>query len=210
MLISLFRRNKERENQKRDHVVYIFLTIFSTIGLIASFVLSYEKLHLLENPNAQLSCSFNAVFNCASVMKTEEATVLADIPNSFFGIVGFTAALSLSVALLAGARLPRWMLIGMQIGFLAGWVFALWLFFNSVYDIQILCPWCLAVTISTTVLFFGMLRVNLRENVFNLKGEWKRRAESMLAADYDKFAVASILFLFILLIILKFRDALFI
>lgn len=210
MLIKLFQRSRQKENDKRDRMIYLLLVIFSSIGLIASFVLSYEKIHLLQNSEAQLSCSFNAVFNCASVMKTEQASVIADIPNSFFGIVGFTAALSLSVILLSGVKPPRWVYLWMQGFITAGWLFALWLFFNSVYVIEILCPWCLLVTISTTAMFFGMLRVNLRENMFGLDGSAKMTAQKILTNDYDKFVAATILFLFVVLVILKFRESLFI
>jgi uncharacterized membrane protein len=191
------------------HGIAVVLTVFSIFALLASFVLSVEKVHQLSDPNAKLSCSVNLVLNCASVMKTSEATIFLGIPNSFFGIIGFTAALTLSVVLLTGVKLPRWMLLWMQIGFAAGWGFALWLFFSSVYGIQILCPWCLIVTTSTTILFFAMLRMNLRENTFGLAKSQHKSIQKLLDKDYDKLIAAAVLVVLTALVFLKFGDSLF-
>lgn len=192
-----------------QHTVAIVLTVFSVFALLASFVLSVEKLHLISDPDAKLSCSINLILNCASVMKTPEATVFLGIPNSFFGMIGFTVALTLSVILLAGVKLPRWMLGWMQIGFAAGWIFALWLFFSSVYVIQILCPWCLVVTTSTTLLFFAMLRLNLRENTFGLEKSRNKQIQKLLDGDYDKIAAALVLVVLTALVFIQFGDSLF-
>lgn len=206
MLNNLFKRKNTQQSNK---AIFTLLAVFSALSLIAAFTLSFEKIHLLQNPNATLSCSVNVVLNCASVMKTDEASVFFGIPNSLFGMVGYAAALTLAVVLLTGAKLPRWMLISMQVAFGLGLVFALWLFFQSVYFIQVLCPWCLVVTVSSVILFMAMLRYNLRENVFNLSGKWHKRAKSWLEKDYDKLATASILALLVFLVLLKFRDTLF-
>jgi uncharacterized membrane protein len=203
MFRNLFARKSSQQT------IAIVLTVFSIFALIASFVLSVEKLHLLSDPNAKLSCSINLILNCASVMKTPQAAVFFGIPNSFLGIVGFTVALTLGVVLLAGVKLPRWMLAWMQVGFAAGWIFALWLFFNSVYAIQILCPWCLVVTTSTTVLFFAMLRLNLRENTFKLNRLRNGFIQKLLDKDYDKVTAAIILVLLTALVFIKFGDGLF-
>jgi len=203
MFSNLFGRKSSQ------HTVAIVLTVFSVFALLASFVLSVEKLHLLSNPDAKLSCSINLILNCASVMKTPQAAVFFGIPNSFLGMVGFTAAVALSVVLLTGVKLPKWMLVWMQIGFAAGWVFALWLFFNSVYVIQILCPWCLVVTTSTTILFFAMLRLNLRENTFGLEKSRNKQIQKLLDNDYDKIVAALILVLLTALVFIKFGDSLF-
>lgn len=184
------------------------LAFFSLCALIASFTLSYEKLELLKNPEAKLSCSINLVLNCASVMRTPQASVFFGIPNSFFGMVGFSVALALAIALFAGAKFPRWMLICMQVAFALGWIFAVWLFFQSVYVIQVLCPWCLVVTTSTTILFASMLRYNLRENVFGLPKKIHAAKLKLLDSDYDKMFFAGLLVLFVVLVILKFGSGL--
>ena len=44
--------------------------------------------------------------------------------------------------------------------------FALWLFSQSYFVIHVLCPWCLLVLITTLILFAGITRINIREDVF--------------------------------------------
>lgn len=203
MLARLFNRKSEYKACK------ITMVVFSFLALAASFVLSVEKIHLLENPNAALSCSFNIVLNCASVMKTPEAAVFWGVPNSFFGIVGFTVALTLSILLLHGIKLSRWVLTIVQFGYLAAWIFALGLFFTSVYVIQVLCPWCLVVTTSTTLIFFALLHYNLRQNIFKFSKKSNNTIQGILDKDYDKLAVAAILVVLIALVFIKFGDSLF-
>jgi uncharacterized membrane protein len=185
------------------------LVIFSFFALVASFVLSVEKIHLLKDPNATLSCSFNLILNCASVMKTPEAALFWGVPNSFWGIVGFTAALTLSIVILSGVKLSRRLLVVMQAGFVLGWIFALGLFFTSVYKIQVLCPWCLVVTTSMTILFFALLHYNLRQNVFRLSKKTNHLIQNLLDKDYDKVTVVALLVLFTVLVFIKFGDSLF-
>lgn len=49
---------------------YIFI-IAGIIGAIASFVLTYGKIQVLQNPAYKPACSVNPVLSCGSVMKTE-------------------------------------------------------------------------------------------------------------------------------------------
>ncbi|HET8690314.1 MAG TPA: vitamin K epoxide reductase family protein [Candidatus Saccharimonadales bacterium] len=185
------------------------LVIFSIFALIASFVLSFDEIKLLKNANTQLSCSVNLVVNCASVMKSSQASLVGDIPNPFWGIIGFTAALTLAVVLLSGIKLPRWMMNAMQVGFGLGWLFALWLFSQSVYVIQILCPWCLVVTASTSVLFLVMLRLNLLENNFGFNKRLDKSLHEFIGQKYDVMLTIAIIVILAALIFVKFGDALF-
>lgn len=197
------------KTERSNRWIFGTITFFAICTVIASLVLSIEKVHLLQDPNAKLSCSINLVLNCASVMKTPEASAFFGIPNTFFGLIGFSVALTLAVVLLAGVKLPRWMYVAMQIGFATGWVFALWLFFSSVYVIQVLCPWCLVVTLGTTVMFATMLRYNLRENNFGFNAFCQKLTRQALAKDYDKLFFVSLLVLLVVLVFLKFGDGLF-
>ncbi len=203
MLDKLFRKKAEYKGSK------ITLVVFSALALAASFVLSVEKVHLLQNPDASLSCNFNLILNCASVMKTSEASLFWGVPNSFWGVVGFTAALTLSILLLAGVKFPKWILRIIQTGYLLAWIFALGLFFTSVYVIQVLCPWCLLVTTSMTLIFFAFLHYSLRQNVFNLSKSTNHKAQQLLDKDYDKLLAAAIMVMLIILVFAKFGNSLF-
>lgn len=183
------------------------MLVFGVFGLISSFTLSVEKIHLLKDANAALSCNFNVVLNCASVMKTWQAE-LFHFPNSYIGLMAYPVVITVAIAALAGAQLPRKFMAWAQVGYGLGLIFAYWLFFQSVFVIQILCPWCLVVTLSTTIIFETLLRFNLRENNLYLSSKRHKQVLGWLKKDYDKFAVAAWLFLMVILVLVKFQDSL--
>lgn len=206
MLEKLFGRSKGvGENSSK----YIFGTMlaFGITGLIASFILSVEEFHLLKNPDAILSCSFNLVLNCAAVMKTWQATAFG-FPNMLIGLMGFPMVIMIALLGLSRVRFPRWFLIGAEIGIVFWTLFAYWLFFNSVYVIEVLCPWCLVVTVSMTILSASITRYNLLNDTFQLSKKAHKKVAQALAKDYDKVIVAGWIFLLVALVILKFGDAL--
>ncbi len=141
-------------------------------------------------------------------MKTWQASVFG-FPNMFIGLMGFPMVILISLLGLSQVRFPRWILIGAQIGYVLATLFAYWLFFNSVYAIQILCPWCLLVTFSMTMLTATITHYNLRENTFGLKQDANKKIQEFLYKDYDKLVVAIWVVFLISLVFLKFGDALF-
>lgn len=176
-------------------------------GLAASFVLTLEEFHLFQHPDAQLSCSFNIVLNCATVMKTWQSHVFG-FPNMLIGLIAYPAAISLSIFALSGVKIPRKLMLTAEIIATLGALFAYWLFFNSVYAIQVLCPWCLIVTFVTTLILASITHYNLRENHFNLAKDTNKKVQHFVTKGYDKLAVAIWIALLISLVILKFGDAL--
>ncbi|MBH1956628.1 vitamin K epoxide reductase family protein [Candidatus Saccharibacteria bacterium] len=204
MFKQLFKKDQTKSNQ------WIFGTMlaFGIIGLIASFVLSVEEFHLLKNPDTVLSCTFNLVLNCATVMKTWQASVFG-FPNMFIGLMAYPIVITVALAGLASVRFPRWFMVAANIGYLLGAAFAYWLFFNSVYDIEVLCPWCLVVTFSTTILLATITHYNLRENNFTLSKARNAQVQSFLKKDFDKLVVAVWIVLLVALVFAKFGADLF-
>lgn len=197
-------------DRKAHSNIWIFGTmlVFGVLGLIVSFVLSVEKIHLIENPNAVLSCSVNVVLNCASVMQTWQSSLFG-FPNSYIGLMAYPVVVAVAVAGLAGVRFPRPFMLAAQICYGLGLIFAYWLFFQSVYVIQILCPWCLVVTVATTILFDTLLRYNVRENNLYLSKKVHKRILKLFEKDYDKLFVASWLVIMTILVFLQFGESLF-
>lgn len=204
----MFKRQQRDEIQSNRWIFGVML-FFGIVGLIASFVLSIEEIHLLKNPDATLSCSFNLVLNCAGVMKTPQATAFG-FPNMFIGLMGFPIVITIALLGLSSVRLPRWFLIGGNIGYIFWTLFAYWLFFNSIYVIEILCPWCLLVTFSMTVLSATITHYNLRHNTFGFKSSVQKKIDRFLFGDFDKLAVAIWIVFLVALVFLKFGDALFV
>ncbi len=206
MFNKLFASHSKSDDRS---TAWIFGTMlaFGSIGLIASFVLAVEEFHLLKNPDTILSCSFNLVLNCAAVMKTWQASVFG-FPNMYIGLIGFPLVIMIALLGLSKVKFPKWFMIGAEIGIVFWTLFAYWLFFNSVYVIEVLCPWCLVVTFSMTMLTATVTRYNLRQNTFGLAKDVNKKVTRFLDADYDKVFVAGWVVLLIALVILKFGSSL--
>jgi uncharacterized membrane protein len=131
----------------------IGLLVMGAIGLVAAFTLAWDKVKLLEDPSFRPSCDLNPVLSCGSVMVTPQAQVFG-FPNPFMGLVGFSVVITIGVLVAARVALPRWVLVGLALGSVAGLVLIHWLAFQSLYRINALCPWCMVVwtmTIPTAV-----------------------------------------------------------
>ncbi|HLG91251.1 MAG TPA: vitamin K epoxide reductase family protein [Candidatus Saccharimonadales bacterium] len=144
---------------------YIFL-VAAIIGGLASFALTYDKLHVLNDPAYQPACNINPILSCGSVMKTEQATLLG-LPNTIFGIMGFSMLGTIGIALLAGAKFKRWLWNAINFGVLAGFSFSIYLFFQGVYRINAICPYCFIIWMVLPPVLWYTTLYNLREG--NLK-----------------------------------------
>lgn len=205
-IIAFF--NHEDPHHRENIWIFATMLVGACLSLLASLVLSIEAFHLLENPNAQLSCSVNAVINCASVMQYDGANIFG-WPNSFLGLMAEPVVITVAVAGLAGIKFPRVFMAAAQVGYGLGLLFALYLFSESLYVIGSLCPWCLLVTLTTTLVFFSLLRYNLRENNLYMSHTAHQKVLGWLKKDYDKLLVGVIIFIMAVLILLRFGSSLF-
>lgn len=166
----------------RRTLPFIFI-ITAIIGLAASFALTYDKVHFLKDPSYVPACNINPIISCGSVMKTQQADLLG-MPNTVFGIAGFSILLFLGLVLATGSKLHKnlWRLINGAV--LVGFVFFVYLFFEGVYRINAICPYCFAVwLIMPPVLLYttlynletGNLKLGLnsRSKDFLLRFHWE-------------------------------------
>lgn len=143
------------------------LTGAGAVGLLAAFTLTVEKLRLLEDPAYIPTCTINPILSCGSVMTTAQAEAFG-VPNPLLGIAGFAALAALGVALLAGAAFPRWLWLAIQLGLTFAVGFVHWLFFQSVYRIDALCPYCMVVWVVTITAFLYCTLHNLAQGTLPL------------------------------------------
>ncbi|WP_076464946.1 vitamin K epoxide reductase family protein [Actinomyces mediterranea] len=134
-------------------------------GLVASLILSIEAWQLAKDSSMSFGCDVSSLLSCSAVALTPQAHVLG-FPNAFLGIFFGAVVLTISFALITGVRFPRWYMIGANALYTIALGFALWLFSQSYFVIHVLCPWCLLVLITTLILFAGITRINIREDVF--------------------------------------------
>ena len=122
----------------------IFLLVTATIGWLAAFILTIEKVNLLKNPGEALACDISAFVSCGGVVNQEQAEVFG-FPNPLMGIAGFAVVATIGVLLASGGTIPRWFWAGLQAGVLFGVGFVTWLQSQSIYVIEVLCPYCMVV-----------------------------------------------------------------
>lgn len=94
-------------------------------------------------------------------MKSAQANIFG-VPNTVFGLIAFTAVTTLGAMLLAGAVFKRWLWQAAQLVATGGIVFMHYLFFEAVFRIQAICPWCFLVWMVTIPIFFGLTIYNIR------------------------------------------------
>jgi uncharacterized membrane protein len=187
---------------------YLEMLISSIIGLIASLVLSIEALQLAEDPLADLGCNINSVLSCGTVGASWQASLLG-FPNAYLGLIAEPVVITLSVAALGGVRYPRWFMLSAQAIYTIGLAFAYWLFVQSYFVIGALCPWCLTITVTTTLVFASMTRINLLENNFRLSASAYRTVAGWLKAGADVLGCILIFAVLIAMIVLKYGADLF-
>ncbi len=167
---------------KRHVGAYLEMLISSVLGLVASLVLSAEAFLLASNPAAVLSCDLSSKISCGVVAQSWQAQLFG-WPNSFLGLIAEPVVITIAVAALGGVRFPRWFMVTAQVVYGIGFLFAWWLFFEAYFVIGALCPWCLLITVTTTLVFMSMTRVNVLEG--NLGAKVKRALEPALRAWAD-------------------------
>lgn len=206
---NIFSRWFGSQKNARDNMwIFSVLTVGAGLGTLGSFVLSIEAIELAKNADAVLSCSINAVLNCAAVGNHPSAQLLG-FPNSFIGLATMPVMLAIAVAGLMGAKFPKLFTKLAQLGAVFGLLFAIWMFYMSYSVIGILCPWCLTVDVGMIMIYFAITRYNVRENNLIVSG-LGAKLQPYFAKDYDKAAMIGMIVIAIVMIILKFGDSLFV
>ncbi len=122
----------------------VVLIVTGIAGWAAAFALTLDKIAVLENPGAALSCNFNVFFECGTNLSSWQGELLG-FPNPLIGLGGFIAPIAVGVALLAGAGFARWFWIAFHVGVTGALGFCIWLISQSLFVIGRMCPWCMVV-----------------------------------------------------------------
>ncbi len=160
------------ESKKLPRVLPYILLAAGIIGYICAVIIMYEDMKLLQNPHYIPSCDLNPIISCGSVMQSKEASALG-IPNPFLGMGGFGALAVIGLAMLAGARFKRWFWRLLNVGALLATGFCLWLFYESVYHINALCPYCMTVWVATITTFWYVTLFNIDQRHIRLPASFQ-------------------------------------
>lgn len=143
----------------------LLLIVSGAVGLLASFILSVDKVQQLQDAIAGkesvFACDFSVWVSCSSVMASPQSEAFG-FPNSFLGVIGFAVVLTLGVVRWGASAVTDWTWAGLQAGATCGIVFVTWLQIQSIYRIGALCPYCMVVWAVMVPLFVGVTRQSLR------------------------------------------------
>jgi len=143
------------------------LIITGVIGIASSFFLSVDKFKILQNPAYKPSCNLNPILACGDVLKTHQGSAFG-FPNPFIGLAAFAVFVTIGMGMLAGAKYKKWFHQGLQLGTILGLAFISWLFYQSLYKIHALCPWCMAVWAIVIISFWYTLVFNIDHGFIKL------------------------------------------
>jgi len=193
---------------RRHTGTWVTMLVASLASLYASFVLAIDALRIAENPNVDLGCNINTVISCGTVAGSWQSQLLG-FPNALLGLVAEPVVSTIAVASQAGVRFPRWFMVAAQVVYTIGFVFAYWLFQQAMFEIGALCPWCLLVTLATTLVFFEMTRINILDRNLSLPPRVQGALESAVRWNLDILGVVVWILVLALAVVLKYGSALF-
>jgi uncharacterized membrane protein len=194
--------------RQSDRWIYTTMLVSALLSLTASFVLSVDAIILAADPRAALACNINAVISCGTVGASWQASLFG-FPNAFLGLIAEPVVITIAVASLGGVRFPRWFMLSAQVVYTLGLVFAYWLFFQAYFVIGALCPWCLLITVSTTLVFTSLTHVNVRDGNLYLPQGASRLARGFVRADLDALLVGVWLLGIAAMVVTKYATVLF-
>ena len=190
--------------------VYMIMLISSAISLLTSLILSSETLALARAPHKALGCDVNTVVSCSKVAQSWQAEFIRfgelSFPNAFFGIAAESVFVTLAVVGIAKVKLPKWLATFSWIGGLGALLYAYWLFTQSMFVIQILCPWCLVLMFCTTLQFMSLTHATFSVQEIAFKN---KILSAYYRLNYDLIVDLLWIFALVLLILGKYGNAIF-
>ena len=138
------------------------------IGWFASFALLVERVQSLKNPSEKPSCDISPFVSCGPLFDLWQASLFG-FPNAILGVAGFVVPIVIGVGMFAGAKFKNWFWRGAVVGLGAAWIFVTWLFTQSIYNIGVLCPYCLVVWVATIPMWWTVLIITITQGYWGAK-----------------------------------------
>jgi uncharacterized membrane protein len=138
------------------------------IGWFASVALLVERVQSLQDPTNDPSCDISPFVSCGALFDRWQASLFG-FPNALLGVAGFVVPIVIGVGIFAGAHFKNWFWRSAVIGLGMAWIFVTWLFTQSIYNIGVVCPYCLVVWAATIPMWWTVLIVTIVQGCWGLK-----------------------------------------
>lgn len=163
----------------RPVALAVFLVVAGALGLLAAFELTLEKILTLSNPDYVPACNVGVLVGCSVNLGSDQGALFG-FPNPLIGLMAWPVVITTGVALLAGARFARWYWIGLNVGLTGALAFVIWLIAQSIYVLDVLCPWCMLTWAVTIPVFLVVTLRNLREGAIPASPAVRRVADTLM------------------------------
>ncbi|MCK8610564.1 vitamin K epoxide reductase family protein [Agromyces sp. C10] len=163
----------------RPVALAVFLVVAGALGLLAAFELTLEKILTLSNPDYVPACNVGVLVGCSVNLGSDQGALFG-FPNPLIGLMAWPVVITTGVALLAGARFARWYWIGLNVGVTGALAFVIWLIAQSIYVLDVLCPWCMLTWAVTIPAFLVVTLRNLREGAIPASPAVRRVADTLM------------------------------
>jgi len=194
--------NLAEEKNRLDKNWYLLAKIFIVFGVIgwfASTALLVERIKSLQNPTEKLACDISPFVSCGDLFGRWQASLFG-FPNPILGVAGFIVPIVIGFGIFAGANFKAWFWRCVVVGLSGAWVFVTWLFSQSIFNIGVLCPYCLVVWFATIPMWWTAVTMTAAE------GFWGSKVRDFVKSRTITFLLSTILInygVIVLLITLK-------
>jgi uncharacterized membrane protein len=166
---DLMNLDQSKINLERDwKLLARIFVIAGTIGWFASVALLVERVQSLQDPTKNPSCDISPFVSCGALFDRWQASLFG-FPNALLGVAGFVVPIVIGVGIFAGAHFKNWFWRSAVIGIGVAWIFITWLFTQSIYNIGVVCPYCLVVWAATIPMWWTVLIVTIVQGCWGLK-----------------------------------------
>jgi uncharacterized membrane protein len=166
---DLMNLDQSKINLERDwKLLARIFVIAGAIGWFASVALLVERVQSLQDPTKNPSCDISPFVSCGALFDRWQASLFG-FPNALLGVAGFVVPIVIGVGIFAGARFKNWFWRSAVIGIGVAWIFITWLFTQSIYNIGVVCPYCLVVWAATIPMWWAVLIVTIVQGYWGLK-----------------------------------------
>ena len=156
----------------------------ATIGLIASFIQTIERINFAKNPTAPLQCDINAIFSCSNVFDAWQSSVFG-FSNSIMCIAFFAVLLGAGMAGLTGSKLQKHLRLVLHFFSVFFLGFGAWYLWQSTYYIGYICIFCLLCYSGVILMNWAWLRINA-DDIFRSPAA-RARWQKISASGADTF-----------------------
>ncbi len=148
---------KTTKNNVVERVYPLVLSIGGVLGLVAMTAQAAERIHMLKNPSAELSCNLSPIVDCSGVLNDRLAAVMG-FPNALLGMIFFAILATSGLVLLSGGKFTGWFKHFVMAVSTVLILFSVWFFGVSLYVLGKICVFCVVGwVVSVPMFWYGLL-----------------------------------------------------